>query len=118
MARNMNYYVTGKASGFDTDKLKDVGFTVSEGQTVHAPVINELRLTLECEVVHTVRVGSNMQITGEIKNILADEEILDGKGRVVLERLKPLIYDEEGFAYRHAGAPVAEPDGDGVHEAA
>ena len=99
----------GVASGFDTDKLKDVGFTVSEGQTVHAPVINELRLTLECEVVHTVTVGSNMQITGEIKNILADEEILDGKGRVVLERLKPLIYDEEGFAYRHAGEPFAEP---------
>ena len=48
----------GVASGYDTDKLKNVGFTVSEARTVRAPVINELLLSLECQVVHTVTVAA------------------------------------------------------------
>ena len=89
----------GVESGYHADKLKNVGFTVSEAETVHAPVINELRLSLECEVVHTVTVGSHMQITGEVKRILAEEEILNENGRILLDRLNPLIYDEEQGQY-------------------
>ncbi|MBQ9643111.1 MAG: flavin reductase family protein [Lachnospiraceae bacterium] len=98
----------GVDSGYDTDKLANIGYTVTEGQTVHVPVIDQLKLSLECKVVHTVTVGSHMQITGEIKNIQADEEILDEKGRVVLEKLKPLIYDEEGFSYHTLGDSFAD----------
>ena len=93
----------GVDSGYDTDKLANAGYTVTEGQAVHAPVIDQMKLSLECKVVHTVTVGSHMQIIGEIKNILADEDILDEKGRVILEKLKPLMYDEEGFSYRTLG---------------
>ena len=98
----------GVDSGYDTDKLANVGYTVTEGQTVHAPVIDQMKLSLECKVVHTVTVGSHMQITGEITNIQADEDILDDKGRVILEKLKPLIYDEEGFSYHELGEPFAD----------
>ncbi len=98
----------GVESGYNADKLKDVGFTVSEARTVHAPVINELRLSLECEVVHTVMVGSHMQITGEVKNILAEESILNENGRVLLDQLDPLIYDEEQGQYLHLGGKVAD----------
>lgn len=98
----------GVESGYNADKLKDVGFTVSEARTVHAPVINELRLSLECEVVHTVTVGSHMQITGEVKNILAEESILNENGRVLLDQLDPLIYDEEQGQYLHLGGKVAD----------
>ena len=83
-------------------------YTVTEGQTVHVPVIDQMKLSLECKVVHTVTVGSHTQITGEIKNIQADEEILDEKGRVILEKLKPLIYDEEGFSYHTLGESFAD----------
>jgi len=98
----------GVDSGYDTDKLANVGYTVTEGQAVQAPVIDQMKLSLECKVVHTVTVGSHMQITGEIRNIQADEEILDEKGRVILEKLKPLIYDEEGFLYHTLGEPFAD----------
>lgn len=98
----------GVDSGYDTDKLANIGYTVTEGQTVHVPVIDQMKLSLECKVVHTVTVGSHMQITGEIKNIQADEEILDEKGRVILEKLKPLIYDEEGFSYHTLGDSFAD----------
>jgi len=98
----------GVDSGYDTDKLANAGYTVTEGQAVHVPVIDQMKLSLECKVVHTVTVGSHTQITGEIKNIQADEEILDEKGRVILEKLKPLIYDEEGFSYHTLGESFAD----------
>lgn len=66
---------------------------------VHAPVINELPLSLECEIVHTVTVGSHMQVTGEVKRILAEESILNEKDRIDLSKLKPIIYDEEQVQY-------------------
>ena len=98
----------GVESGYNADKLKNVGFTVSEARTVHAPVINELRLSLECRVVHTVTIGSHMQITGEVKNILAEETILNENGRVLLDRLDPLIYDEEQGQYLHLGGKAGD----------
>ncbi len=98
----------GVESGYQADKIKNAGFTVNEGQAVHAPIINELPLSLECEVVHTVTVGSHMQVTGEVKRILADEEILNDQGKVVLEKLRPIIYDEEQVRYLAVGEKIAD----------
>lgn len=98
----------GVESGYHADKLKNIGFTTSEARTVHAPVINEFLLSLECEVVHTVTVGSHTQITGEVKNILADESILGGNGRILLERLQPIVYDEEQGRYLALGEKLAD----------
>ena len=98
----------GVESSYNADKLKKIGFTTSEGQCVHAPVINELRLSLECEVIHQVTIGSHTQITGEIKNIQADESILNDEDNILLNQLKPIIYDEESFTYHELGDYVAD----------
>lgn len=98
----------GVESGYQADKIKNAGFTVSEGKVIHAPIINELPLSLECEVVHTVTIGSHMQVTGEVKRILADEAILNDQGRVVLEKLRPIIYDEEQVRYLSVGEKIAD----------
>jgi len=42
----------GTKSGRDLDKLKELGLTPVEGQTVSAPAIKELPLTLECKVIY------------------------------------------------------------------
>lgn len=98
----------GVESGYNTDKLSNIGFTTSEARTVHAPVINELLLSLECEVVHTVTVGSHMQITGEVKNILAEESIIDDSNKILVEKLQPIIYDEEQVQYLNVGSRIAD----------
>ena len=36
----------GVETGYNTDKLRNIGFTTTEARTVHAPVINELLLSL------------------------------------------------------------------------
>ena len=98
----------GVESGYNTDKLANIGYSASEAKTVHAPVINELRLSLECEIVHTVTVGSHTQVTGEVKRIIADENILTDKDRIDLSKLKPIIYDEEQVQYMSVGNKVAD----------
>ncbi|HEY9575218.1 MAG TPA: flavin reductase family protein [Lachnospiraceae bacterium] len=98
----------GVESGYNADKLKNIGFTTRRAKTVHAPVINEMLLSLECELVHTVTVGSHMQITGEVKNIIAEEAIVNDKGKVILEKLQPLIYDEEQVRYLGIGEKISD----------
>ena len=42
----------GSRSGRDTDKFRDLGLTLVEGECVKAPAIRELPLTLECKVIY------------------------------------------------------------------
>ena len=64
----------GMASGYEHDKIAEVGWTTTKSEFVNAPIINELKLTIECRVVNTVTIGSHTQITGEVVNIQADEK--------------------------------------------
>lgn len=93
----------GIVSGYDEDKLKNVSFTTTKAKNVNAPIINELKVSVECKVVNTVNVGSHMQITGEIVNIIADEDVLDDKGKISLELLKPIVYDDVLYDYFEVG---------------
>ena len=49
-----------------------------------------------------------MQITGEVKRILAEESILNEKDRIDLRKLKPIIYDEEQVQYLAIGEKVGD----------
>ena len=98
----------GVETGYHVDKLQKIGLTTTKSAFVNAPVINEIKLSLECQVVHSVTVGSHTQITGEIKNILASTDVIDDNGRVILEKLDPMIYNEEAFVYHRLGARVLD----------
>lgn len=93
----------GIASGYDTDKLEDVGFTFKDGELVNAPIINELKVSLECRLMHVAEVGSHTQITGEIVNVQAEEDVLDDKGKISYEKLNPLGYDDVSHSYFEIG---------------
>lgn len=98
----------GVETGYHADKLKEIGYTTTEAKCVHAPVIDQIKLTLECKVVHTVTVGSHTQITGEIVNIQASEAIVDAQGKVMMDKLSPIIYNEEAFTYHTLGECISE----------
>ena len=98
----------GVETGYNADKLANIGYTTTDAETVNAPIINEFLLSIECQVVHTVTVGSHTQVTGEVKRILADESVLNDKDKVELEKLQPIIYDEEQFRYLSVGEKVAD----------
>ena len=44
--------ICGTKSGRDMDKIKELGLTLEEGETVSVPAIKELPLTLECKVIY------------------------------------------------------------------
>lgn len=57
---------------------------------------------------YMVTIGSHMQVTGQVKRILADESILNEKDKIVLEKLRPIIYDEEQVRYLEIGQKVSD----------
>ena len=94
----------GIASGNkEKDKLSKAGFTVSKSEKVDAPVINELGLCLECELVsYDVKTGC---LVGNIVNVCADEAVMTD-GKVDPDKLQPITYDPENHTYRVLG-PIA-----------
>ena len=102
--KEVNYL--GVETGYNADKLKNIGLTTTKAKKVDAPIINEMHLALECKIVHTSTVGSHTQIIGEIKNIQADISILNENDRIVLEKMKQIIYNEEEFLYYILGKNI------------
>lgn len=100
----------GMVSGAkDSDKMKKAGFTTRKSEFVNAPVINELPLTLECELLRIDGNGADeMHYVGKIKNVCADESILDSDGNVDIKKLNPICYDPGCHGYYTIGDKVAK----------
>ena len=104
----------GMASGYDVDKIEKVGFTTTKAKKVNAQIINEMKVSIECKVMNIVEVGSHTQITGEIVNIQADEEVIGEKGKVDLKLLNPIVYDDVLYDYYQVGDKIADAFNVGV----
>ena len=98
----------GIESGYRQDKLSKIGFTHQKAQKVNAPIVNEFALTLECEVMHIAEVGSHTQITGEIVNVQAEEDVVDDKGKIIFEKVNPIAYDDITHSYFRIGEKIGD----------
>ena len=105
----------GIVSGNDVpDKVTKAGFTITKSPNVDAPIINEYKLTLECNVV-TFDEDENggARVVGEVVNMSADESILDSEGNIDLSKLQPVIFDSAKNEYRVVGEKVGTAWGSG-----
>lgn len=101
----------GIVSGNDVpDKLSRAGFHVSRAESVDAPIIDELPLTLECRLI---KFNEDGICIGEIVNVSADERVLDANGKVDVARLAPICYDSCNHHYHVLGEKVGEAFSDG-----
>lgn len=98
----------GIASGYDTRKIEDVGYTYKKAEKVNAPIINEFKVSVECRVMHIAEVGSHTQITGEIVNVQAEESVLNDKKKIDFDKLNPLAYDDVTHSYFKMGDKIAD----------
>ena len=87
------------------------GFHTVKSEFVNAPVIEELPMTLECELVSYDPESCHM--VGRIVNISADESILNEEGSIDLMRLQPITYDPIHHKYHVIGAEVGKAFSDG-----
>lgn len=95
----------------EADKMNKSGFHTVKSEFVNAPVIEELPMTLECELVSYDPESCHM--VGRIVNISADESILNEEGSIDLMRLQPITYDPIHHKYHVIGAEVGNAFSDG-----
>lgn len=93
------------------DKFARAGFHASKSEKVNAPLIEEFPMALECELI-SYDTESNYMV-GKIVNIAVSENILDQKGNIDPDRLRPLIYDPCRMEYRVLGEKVGKAFSDG-----
>ena len=94
----------------EPDKFAKAGFHAQKSAFVNAPVIEELPLTVECELI---KFNEDGICIGKIVNVSADESILDDKGKIDVEKLAPLCFDPAHLAYRALGGLAGKAFSDG-----
>ena len=93
------------------DKMEKAGFTTTKSDFVNAPVINELPLTLECELLDVIEGSLYL---GEIKNVSMDESILGEDGELDLTKFVPITYAPIHHGYYPLGQRVGNAFADGA----
>ncbi|MDD4377319.1 MAG: flavin reductase family protein [Eubacteriales bacterium] len=83
----------GVKSGRDVDKFKELKLTPEYGEITKCPMIKESPVNLECKVVEIKEFGSHDMFIGEIVKVHVDEELIDEKGKILLEEAKLLCYN-------------------------
>ena len=73
------------------DKFERSGLHAVKSSRIDAPIVEEFPLTLECKVVECQQTVYGFRVLGEIMNVLADEKVLDEKGKVIPEAERVLI---------------------------
>lgn len=101
----------GLASGNKVpNKLEVCGFHTVKSELVNAPIIEELPMAVECELISYD--AESCRLVGKIVNISMDESILTD-GKVDLTKLRPLCYDSFHHSYHIIGECVGNAFADG-----
>lgn len=90
------------------DKFERSGLSATKSQYVDAPVINELPLAMECELVSIDKGPEEVRIVGRILNTLADESILGDDGKVDVSRIHAIVWDNFKAGYYAVGENVGQ----------
>ena len=87
----------GVKSGRDTDKFALTGLTAVASAEVGAPSVAECPVSLECRVREVIPLGSHDMFTADIVSVGAAKELIDGKGRLALEKAGLLAYSHGAY---------------------
>ena len=103
-------YVGIVSGNKESDKIKKAGFTVTKSEVVDAPVINELPMCLECEMVsYDTSTGC---MVANIINVSADDSVLTD-GKIDPSKLCPITYDPVNHKYIALGEIVGQAFAEG-----
>ena len=99
----------GIASGSKMpDKFERSGLSAVKSEKVDAPIVQEFPLTLECRVIEDKMEVYGHHIIGEIVGVLADEAVLDEKGKVDAAKLNAFVFDQFRSGYYAIGEKVGQ----------
>lgn len=104
-------YVGIVSGNKEPEKFAKAGFHAVKSEFVNAPLIEELPMTLECELLSYDRESNFM--TGKIVNVSADEDILGSDGQIDIAKLKPIVFDPIHHDYLNIGDKAGSAFSDG-----
>ena len=90
------------------DKFAKSGLHAEKSARVDAPVVLEYPLTLECEVVEMQEQPYGLRVLGRIVNVLADEKVLDERGKVDAAKLNAFAFDQMRNGYYALGEKAGQ----------
>ena len=105
-------YVGIVSGNKEPDKFSKAGFHATKSEFVDAPLIEELPMALECEVISYDQ--ETCRLVGRIVNVCADESVLSKNGKVDVTKLQPITYDPMNHHYLVLGEKVGQAFHDGV----
>jgi len=90
------------------DKFQRSGLHAVKSQRVDAPIIEEYPLTLECTVEKMEDEPYGLRVLGKIVNVLADEAVLDEKGKIDAGKLDTFLFDQMRNGYYAVGEQIGQ----------
>lgn len=88
------------------DKFERTDMHARKSDIVDAPVIEEYPITLECKVDKIQKDEDGFRVVGVILNVLANEDVLDEKGKVDPTKLNAFVFDQFQNGYYKIGEKV------------
>ena len=90
------------------DKFAQSGLHAIKSEHVDAPIIEEYPVTLECVVEQMEDEPYGLRVLGRIINVLADEKILDEKGKIDAGKIQAFAFDQMQHGYYAVGEKVGQ----------
>lgn len=82
----------GVVSGRAVNKWLKTGLTPIKGAHVHAPMVAESPVNLECRVTQKLGLGTHHMFLAEVLAVHVDDQYMDDVGKFHLNRARPLVY--------------------------
>ena len=105
-------YVGIVSGNKEPNKFQKAGFHATKSQFVDAPLIDELPMALECEMISYD--PESCHLVGKVVNVCVEEAYLDEKGKVDVAKLQPITFDPVHHSYLVLGEKVGQAFHDGL----
>ena len=92
------------------DKLTRAGLKATKSEFVNAPIIEDLKVSIECELV---KFNEDDICIGRIVNVSALDSVLDKDGLIDTRLLNPIVYESAHKTYLTLGEVVGKAFSDG-----
>ena len=105
-------YVGIVSGNKEPDKFAKAGFHATKSEFVDAPLIDELPMALECEMLSYD--PDSCHLVGKVVNVCVDEAYLDADGKVDVQKLQPITFDPVHHHYLTLGEKVGQAFHEGL----
>lgn len=82
----------GVRSGKDIDKFKEMKLTPIEANSIHAPMIEESPVNIECKVKEILPLGSHHMFIADVLGVHVSKAYMNEKGKFELSKASPIVY--------------------------